>query len=76
MSTLYEQMLDDKAREFRKYLYKVMDDAYADMMPKHDYYTKRKYGKWTIYGKDGMRVAWGLNEKEMKNYMKLLKEEK
>lgn len=40
-----------------------------------NYYSKRKYGKWTIYGKDGMRVAWGLNEKEMKAYMKLLKEE-
>ena len=39
-----------------------------------DYYSKRKYGKWTIYNKDGMRVAWGLNEKEMKNYMKLLEE--
>ena len=39
------------------------------------YYPKRKYGKWTIYNKEGMRVAWGLNEKEMKSYMKLLKEE-
>lgn len=40
-----------------------------------DYYPKRKYGKWTIYNKEGMRVAWGLNEKAMKNYMKLLKKE-
>jgi hypothetical protein len=40
-----------------------------------DYYPKRKYGKWTIYNKDGMRVVWGLNEKAMKNYMKLLKKE-
>lgn len=39
------------------------------------YYAKRKYGKWTIYNKEGWRVAYGLNEKEMKNYMKLLKEE-
>lgn len=38
------------------------------------YYARRKYGKWTIYNKEGWRVAWGLNEKEMKNYMKLLKE--
>ena len=40
-----------------------------------DYYAKRRYGKWTIYNKEGMRVAWGLNEQEMKNYMKLLKKE-
>jgi hypothetical protein len=40
-----------------------------------DYYPKRKYGKYTIYNKDGMRVAWRLNEQEMKNYMKLLKKE-
>lgn len=40
-----------------------------------DYYPKRRYGKWTIYNKDGMRVAWGLNKREMENYMKLLKKE-
>ena len=60
--------------EFQKYLTAVMDRAYAEMMPKPDYYSKRKYGKHTIYNKDGMRVAWGLNEREMKNYMKLLEE--
>jgi len=49
--------------------------AYGRVFKEPDYYSKRKYGKWTIYGKDGMRVAWGLNEKEMKAYMKLLKEE-
>lgn len=40
-----------------------------------DYYAKRKYGKYTIYNKEGWRVAWGLNKKEMDNYMKLLKKE-
>jgi len=73
MSTLYEQVLDDKAREFRKYLYEVMDETVRRNNP--DYYTKRKYGKYTIYNKEGWRVAWGLNEREMKNYMKLLKKE-
>jgi hypothetical protein len=70
---LYEQVLDDKAREFRKYLYEVMDETVRRNNP--DYYTKRKYGKYTIYNKEGWRVAWGLNEREMKNYMKLLKKE-
>ena len=73
MSTLHEQVLDDKAREFREYLYKVMDDTARKANP--DYYAKRKYGKWTIYNKEGWRVAWGMNEKEMKNYMKLLEKE-
>ena len=51
------------------------DRLYTQLHKRPDYYPKRKYGKWTIYNKDGMRVAWGLNEKEMKAYMKLLKEE-
>jgi hypothetical protein len=65
-----QQMLDeDMKQSFRK----AIDNAFNYQQP--DYYPKRKYGKWTIYGKDGMRVAWGLNEKEMKAYMKLLKTE-
>ena len=40
-----------------------------------DYYVRRHYGKYTIYNKEGWRVAWGLNKKEMENYMKLLKVE-
>jgi hypothetical protein len=51
----------------------VFDEQYYKYQP--SYYSKRKYGKHTIYNKEGMRVAWGLNEKEMKAYMKLLKEE-
>jgi len=38
------------------------------------YYARRLYGKYTIYNKDGAIVAKGLNQKEMENYMKLLKE--
>lgn len=54
----------------------VLDDIeFNSQYQEPDYYPKRHYGKYTIYNKDGMRVAWGLNEKEMKNYMKLLKKE-
>lgn len=52
--------------------------AYAmlfDDVKQSDYYTRRQYGKYTIYNKEGWRVAWGLNKKEMENYMKLLKKE-
>ena len=59
------------ARQAAEELYKMEWVKYQ----KPDYYPKRKYGKWTIYNKDGWRVAWGLNEREMKNYMKLLKKE-
>lgn len=52
-------------RELRKYEV----NYYAD------YYTRRHYGKYTIYNKEGWRVAHGLNKKEMENYMKLLKPE-
>lgn len=70
MSTLYG-----------KSVYKMIVDEFDKEFYKHtkyiapNYYPKRKYGKWTIYGRDGMRVVWGLNEREMKAYMKLLKEE-
>lgn len=62
----------DKAR---REIEDKFDRLYTQLHQQPDYYSKRKYGKWTIYGKDGMRVAWGLNEREMKNYMKLLKKE-
>jgi hypothetical protein len=81
MSNLEDEMLAEKARQYtdalKKSLRKTFNDVFQKQWFEHrpDYYTRRKYGKWTIYGKDGMRVAWGLNEKEMKAYMKLLKEE-
>lgn len=68
MSTL-DDHIDALAYEFDKYI-KRLEERQAS-----DYYAKRKYGKWTIYNKEGWRVAWGLNENEMKNYMKLLKKE-
>ena len=52
----------------------ILDDFAKNEQP--DYYAKQRYGKYTIYNKEGWRVAWGLNKKEMENYMKLLKEEK
>jgi hypothetical protein len=76
MRTVQDILDEDMKQSFNKAVRQVFDDAYRDMMPKRDYYPKRKHGKYTIYNKDGMRVAWGLNEKEMKAYMKLLKEEK
>ena len=74
MSALEDQVLEDKARELRV----IVDEMFKKEWMKYnrpDYYPKRKYGKWTIYNKEGMRVAWGMNEREMKAYMKLLKEE-
>ena len=69
-------MLDeDMKQSLNKAIQHVFNEEYAKYR-EPDYYPKRKYGKWTIYNKEGWRVAWGLNEKEMKNYMKLLKEEK
>jgi hypothetical protein len=51
----------------------VVDEVHKYRPP--NYYMRRKHGKWTIYNKDRMRVAWGLNEREANAYMKLLKEE-
>lgn len=73
MSTLEDLVLADQAKALRA----VVDEVFKrEYLRQHqpDYYSKRKYGKWTIYNKEGWRVAWGLNEKEMKNYMKLLEE--
>jgi hypothetical protein len=69
------QLLSAKAlnASLRKTLDDCFDEVYNRTRPA--YYPKRKYGKWTIYNKEGARVAWGLNENEMKNYMKLLKGE-
>ena len=56
-----------------KSIHKMVVDEF-EIYERPDYYPKRKYGKWTIYNKEGWRVAWGLNEKEKNNYMKLLEE--
>lgn len=74
MSTLADLVKEDMAKALRQTIDAVFHEEWLKYR-RPDYYSKRKYGKWTIYSKDGMRVAWGLNEKEMKAYMKLLKEE-
>ena len=56
-----------------KSIYEMLEEAYGKAKP--DYYVRRHYGKYTIYNKEGWRVAHGLNKKEMENYMKLLKKE-
>jgi hypothetical protein len=55
-----------------KSIHKMMVDELYKPQP---YYARRLYGKYTIYNEDGAIVAKGLNQKEMENYMKLLKEE-
>jgi len=75
MKTVQEMLDEDMKQSFNKAIRQVFDEEYAKVFYPPSYYPKRKYGKWTIYNKEGMRVAWGLNEKEMKAYMKLLKEE-
>jgi hypothetical protein len=57
-----------------KYAYGWSDPRMPNFKPQ-PYYARRLYGKYTIYNKDGAIVAKGLNQKEMENYMKLLKEE-
>jgi hypothetical protein len=76
MSTLEDLVLADQAKAFREVVDEVFKREYLNRQYQEpDYYAKRRYGKYTIYNKEGWRVAWGLNEKEMKNYMKLLKKE-
>jgi len=73
MMNLREYVTDQQAKALRE----KVDDLFKEEWIKYqapDYYRRRKYGKWTIYNKDGMRVAWGLNERESKAYMKLLEE--
>ena len=81
MSTLEDEMMEKISKQYTEALARSMRQTTNDIFQKQwyayqpSYYSKRKYGKHTIYNKEGMRVAWGLNEKEMKAYMKLLKEE-
>ena len=58
-----------------KYVFGWSDPRMPDFKPRPKYYARRLYGKYTIYNEDGAIVAKGLNQKEMENYMKLLKEE-
>jgi hypothetical protein len=81
MGSLQEEVFKDISDHYTKNLAASMHlsgksiyQMIMDGMDRPDYYTRRKHGKWAIYDKDGMRIAGRLNEREMKNYMKLLKE--
>lgn len=81
MSTLEDEMMERIGKQYTESLARSMRQTVNDVFQKQwytyspDYYRRRKHGKWTIYNKDGMRVAWGLNEREANAYMKLLKKE-
>jgi hypothetical protein len=81
MSDLQEEVFKDISGHYVKNLAasirvqgKSIYQMIMDGKDKPDYYVRRKHGKWTIYDKDGWQIAGRLNEREMKNYMKLLKE--
>jgi len=73
---IFKRISDDYARAiYGKSMYgKSIYQVIMDGKDKPDYYARRKHGKWAIYDKDDMRIAGRLNEREMKNFMKLLKE--
>ena len=78
MSTLEDLVLADQAKALNDALRHAADELFKEAWAKHqqpDYYVRRHYGKYTIYNKEGWRVAWGLNKLQMENYMKLLKKE-
>jgi hypothetical protein len=81
MGSLQEEVLKDISDHYVKNLAasirvqgKSIYEMIMDGEGKTYHYARRKHGKWTIYGKDGMQVVGRLNEREMKNYMKLLEE--
>ena len=80
MGDLQEEVFKDICENYLKNLGSIrlqgksIYQMIMDGMDKPNYYARRKHGKWAIYDKDGMRIAGRLNEREMKNYMKLLKE--
>ena len=79
MGSLQEEVFKDISDHYTKNLAasirvqgKSIYEMIMDGKDKPDYYARRKHGKWAIHDKDGMRIAGRLNEREMKNYMKLL----
>lgn len=74
MKTVQDILSEDMKQSFNKAIRQVFDEQYVTTFGMPDYYRRRKYGKWTIYNKDGVRIAWGLNEQESAAYMKLLEE--
>lgn len=78
MGSLLEGIFKDISDEYARAIYnmsgKSIYQIIMDGKDKTHHYAKRKHGKWTIYDKDGWQIVGRLNEREMKNYMKLLKE--
>jgi hypothetical protein len=75
MGSLQEDIFKDISDEYARAIYgKSIYQVIMDGKDKPYYYARRKHGKWAIHDKDGMRIAGRLNEREMKNFMKLLKE--
>lgn len=81
MSDLQEKVFEDICNNYVKNLAasthlsgKSIYQMIMDGKDAPSYYARRKHGKWTIYDKDGWQIVGRLNEREMKNYMKLLKE--
>ena len=77
MGSLLEGIFKDISDEYARAIYnKSMSgkSIYEMIMDGKDksYYARRKHGKWTIHDKDGWQIVGRLNEREMKNYMKLL----
>ena len=73
MSSLLEGIFKDISDEYARAIMSGKS-IYEMIMDGKDksYYARRKHGKWTIHDKDGWQIAGRLNEREMKNYMKLL----
>lgn len=78
MGSLQENIFKDISDEYARAIYnksmsgKSIYEMIMDGEDKTHHYAKRKHGKWTIYDRYGWQIVGRLNEREMKNYMKLL----
>lgn len=78
MGSLQEEVFKDISNAYARAIYnntmsgKSIYEMIMDGEDKHYYYARRKHGKWTIHDRYGWQIAGRLNEREMKNYMKLL----
>ena len=74
MGSLQENIFKDIADGYARTIMsgKSIYQMIVDGEDKTYHYARRKHGKWTIYDKDGWQIVGRLNEREMKNYMKLL----
>ena len=74
MGSLQEEVFKDISDAYARTIMsgKSIYQMIMDGKDKPDYYAKRKHGKWTIYDRYGWQIVGRLNEREMKNYMKLL----